>query len=50
MRLVNADDVKELICKNEIQLILKKIIYEIEKLKSYSYEYDKERIKTIIQD
>ncbi len=50
MRLVNADDVKEIICKYEKQLIQRKIIYEIEKLKSYSNENDKERIKTIIQD
>lgn len=33
MRLVNADDVKQIICKYENRLVQRTIIYEIEKLK-----------------
>lgn len=38
MRLVNADDVKEIICKHEKRLVQKQMIYEVEKLKSHNKE------------
>lgn len=34
IRLVNADDVKEIICKYENRVIQRTMIYEIEKLNS----------------
>lgn len=46
MRLVNADDVKEIICKHEERLVQRQMIYEVEKLKSY----DNESMRTMIQD
>ena len=38
MRLINADDVKEIICKHEKRLVQKQMIYEVEKLKSHNKE------------
>lgn len=38
MRLIDADDVKEIICKHEKRLVQKQIIYEVEKLKSHNKE------------
>lgn len=46
MRLVNADDVKEIICKHEERLVQRQMIYEVEKLKSY----DNESMRAMIQD
>ena len=38
MRLIDADDVKEIICKHEERLVQKQMIYEVEKLKSHNKE------------
>lgn len=38
MRLIDADDVKEIICKHEKRLVQKQMIYEVEKLKSHNKE------------
>ena len=46
MRLIDADEVKEIICKHEERLVQRQMIYEVEKLKSY----DNESMRTMIQD
>lgn len=50
MRLINADDVKDIICKYEKRLVQRQMIYEIECLKSHDNEYVKSLIQNRIKE
>ena len=50
MRLIDADDVKKIICKHEKRLVQRQMIYEIERLKSYSNEAVKMMIQGRIKE